>query len=226
MFVDTLTTHTTRAVHKGRRGRGERETGHGRHRRPSTVGCTAVRTRRRRGRGSDDAVGGNAAIVLDACGRVANVAPSACSILGVRSADLVGTTIGQLAAPEDRLRLARWLSEVQASAARPGRADVSTIAFRVARRHDRQADARRSIGWWRRGVGPGACPGGAVGGLGGCVGRPLSGRRAPGACGPARTDEPPARDVCLYRGPRAQGAVGVARGLGRGAGVAIGSRSR
>ena len=99
-------------------------------------------------RGSDDAVGGNAAIVLDACGRVANVAPSACSILGVRSADLVGTTIGQLAAPEDRLRLARWLSEVQASAARPGRADLPTIAFRVARRHDRQADASRSIGWW------------------------------------------------------------------------------
>ncbi|MET0903389.1 MAG: HAMP domain-containing sensor histidine kinase [Acidimicrobiales bacterium] len=98
-------------------------------------------------RGSDDAVGANAAIVLDACGRVANVTSAACSILGVRSADLVGTTIGQLAAPEDRLRLARWLSEVQASAARRDRADVSTIAFRVARRHDRQAEARaRSVG--------------------------------------------------------------------------------
>ena len=93
------------------------------------------------GRAPDAVARSDAAIVLDARGRVANVTPSARCILGVRTADVMGTAIGQLAVPEDRLRLARWLTAHQGSADRQGRADLPPIAFRVARRHGRHADA-------------------------------------------------------------------------------------
>ena len=99
------------------------------------------------GRAPDAVARSDAAIVLDARGRVATVTPSARCILGVRSADLMGSAIGQLAVPEDRLRLARWLTAHQGSADRQGCTDLPPIAFRVARRHDRHADAvARSLG--------------------------------------------------------------------------------
>ena len=146
MFVDTLTTHTTRAVHKGRRGRGERETGHGRHRRPSTVGCSAVRRRRRQPR-------------LGRCGRRQRRDRPRCLWAGGQRCALgllhPRRPIGRPGGHNDRAAgCSGGPTPVgddgfggSGRSRSSGRADLATIAFRVTRRHDRQADARaRSVG--------------------------------------------------------------------------------
>lgn len=55
----------------------------------------------------------NAWLLLDDVGAVTVVSPEARTLLGARGADLVGRSIAELVAPEDRLRVTRWLTTLR-----------------------------------------------------------------------------------------------------------------
>jgi PAS domain S-box-containing protein len=102
------------------------------------VGASA---RSRRGRRPPPEQTLGSALVLDESGHITHASPSARAILGARLPDLLGRPLGDLAAPEDRLRLARWLTEHRMTT-RAGRPDTSPVTFRVARRYGLQATAQ------------------------------------------------------------------------------------
>jgi len=79
-------------------------------------------------------------LVLDEVGQIVHVAPDARVILGARSTDLVGRSMGDLAVPEDRLRLARWLTDLREDS-RHRAGVLPSIAFQMARRHGSRASA-------------------------------------------------------------------------------------
>jgi PAS domain S-box-containing protein len=80
-------------------------------------------------------------LLLDESGHIVHASPSARALIGARSSDLVGQKIGGLTVPEDRLRLARWLTEHQAGS-RSGQPAAPSGMFQVRRRHGLRTSAR------------------------------------------------------------------------------------
>ena len=89
-----------------------------------------------RGRTADVGV----SLVLDRLGRIVHTSLSARALLGARSSDLVGRSMIDLAEAEDRLRLARWLSDLPEHDL-IGMTEIPSISFRVVRRYGLDANA-------------------------------------------------------------------------------------
>ena len=104
---------------------------------PAALGSARAPQQAARSRPSTD---DGALLVLDELGHIVHASPPARSILGARSADLIGRWMGDLAAPEDRLRLARWLAEHSADGSL-ATGQAPPIAFGLVRRHGLRANA-------------------------------------------------------------------------------------